>query len=165
MAVTGCQHGGGAAWLVHRHTHLASLINLQQSAQARHNAPSKCRQTLWFSQSSGGCQDLLQPPATSFQLANLRIRAHRHGHAGEQTSLGQFGFGAIVVDVVALDGFQLGRIAGLAGAQNNAQCLVAQGFTNVAHQMQSSIFGLHHHIDESYGEIVWLGQQVASLLC
>lgn len=85
--------------------------------------------------------------------ADLLVGADGGGQRGEQLVAGQFRLGLVVVDVVAKNGFVLGRITRLTGAQHNTCGGQASLVADEIHQLQTGVFGLHHHIKQHQREV------------
>ncbi len=77
--------------------------------------------------------------------------------------LREFGFGAVVVDVVARQRVVLGGITRLAGAQHDAGGRQAQVAPDVVDQLEPGVGGFHHHVEQHHGDVGAVGQNVARL--
>ena len=101
------------------------------------------------------CDDLVQAAPAGADRADLFVRADRRRHRRKQLDAGQFGLGLVIVDVEIADGVDLGRVAGLAGAQDDAHVGQFQRFADVAHQVQAGVVLFHHHVEQDDGDIAF----------
>ena len=62
-------------------------------------------------------------------------------------------FSFVVVDVISGDDFTLGGLAGLAGAQDNADVRVVEFAPNEVNQLKPGLLGLHDHIEQHHGHV------------
>jgi len=112
-------------------------------------------------QPARGAHHLFQAALVRLDAAQLVEAAYRHRQAGEQAQLGQLGLGLVVVDVVAPYHLQLGGVAGLAGAQDDAQRLAAGQGAHALHQAQAGVGRLHHHVQQQHRDLgIGLDQQL-----
>lgn len=123
--------------------------DIQQGADLDDHPLGKVLQGAQPDQIRAGLNDQFQTPTAHLDLADLRVGTDGHGQTGEETHPRQFGLGAVVVDVVGTDGLDLGRIARLASAQNDADRVVVEFIANPADQLQPGIFRLHDHVEQN----------------
>ena len=121
-------------------------------------------QIVGLAQRQTGLQNPRQPRLSPLQQLNLGIGANGDNQTGEQALLCQLRLGFVIIDVVLLNGLQLGHIARLARAQDHADGGIAQHLTNMAHQLQARVLLLHHHINQGDRKIWVLRQQGLRLL-
>ena len=78
------------------------------------------------------------------------------GHdCGEQLGGGELGLFLVVVDVVVHHHLALGRLARLAGSQNDAHQGIVGSLADVLYEFQAGDFGFHHHVEQDDGN-VWM---------
>ena len=93
----------------------------------------------------------------------LLIAAQRRGQRGEQLVGGELGLGLVVVDVVLDDDAALRRLAGLAGAQDDAHGLVLDLVADEFDQFEACDVGLHDDVEQHGGDIGMIAHQFAAL--
>mmetsp|Transcript_15042 Transcript_15042/g.35591 ORF Transcript_15042/g.35591 Transcript_15042/m.35591 type:complete len:505 (+) Transcript_15042:298-1812(+) len=135
----------------------------QQGAELGDDALGKARQTAHARQRGAALDDHLQATAVGLQRTDLAVGAHRSRQHRVEPGAGQLGLGLVVVDVIGLHRLDLGRIAGLAGAQHDAHGVQAQAFADVANQLQAGILALHDDVEQHNGEVILAGEQLARL--
>ena len=81
------------------------------------------------------------------------MAAQRGGHRGEQLVGGELGLGLVVVDVVIDDDAALGRLAGLAGTQDDPHGLVLEIIADELDQTKAGGVGLHDDVEQHHGHV------------
>ena len=138
------------------------------SSAAAHTRPSgstPSRPAIWVIALGEGLQalvgnelvarrdDLLETAPVGVQPEQLVVGADRRGQAGKQLLLGQLAFGLVVVDVVAGDRLAFGRVAGLAGAQDDARVDELELVADHIDEAQAGVLALHHHIEQDHRDV------------
>ena len=103
------------------------------------------------------------PRLVSHHALELLIAAQRRGQRGEQLVGGEFGLRLVVVDVVVDDDAALGRLAGLAGAQDDADGLVLHLVADVFDEFEAGSVGLHDDVEQDGGDVGMRAHQFAAL--
>ncbi|MBN9423550.1 MAG: hypothetical protein J0I91_13890 [Candidatus Accumulibacter sp.] len=103
--------------------------------------------------------DQLQAVPALGDGADLAVGANRRGERRDEARQRQFGLRLVVVDVVFADDLQLGRVARLPGAQDDAQVAAAEFAANPADQRQPGILALHHHVEQEHRDVAVRAQQ------
>ena len=129
-------------------------LDAQQRAQLADHALREQVHAMQLAQFGAGAHHHLQTAAGLFVGAHLAVHAHGHRQAGEQAHAGEFGLGAVVVDVVVADGVELGRVARLPRAQDDAHRFAPQALAHVAHHLQAGMVRLHHHVQQDHGQVL-----------
>ncbi|MFT3848029.1 MAG: hypothetical protein QM739_04950 [Propionivibrio sp.] len=129
------------------------LGHAEQRAELRDDAFGKADEPARAAQFGARRDDQLESAPVRLQAVNLRVRADGDGQAGEQADAREFRLGLVVVDVVGADGLDLRRVAGLAGAQDDAQRLIAELLADEADELQAGIRRFHHHVEQHDGEV------------
>ena len=93
----------------------------------------------------------------------LLIAAQRRGQRGEQLVGRQLGLRLVVVDVVLDDDAAFRRLAGLPGAQDDADGLVPDFVADEFDQIESRGVGLHDDVEQHRGDIGMGAHQFAAL--
>jgi len=135
----------------------------QQRGDLRQHAGGKVVHAVQRHQLGAGVDDLVQAAPAVADLANLFVGAYRRRDGGEQLDAGQLGLGLVVVDVVVADGVDFRRVAGLAGAQDDAHVGQFQRFADVAHQVQAGVVLFHHHVEQDDGDVLLMLEHFAGL--
>ena len=133
----------------------------QQGAQLRDDAFGEAVDAVHAAQLGAGLDDQLEPLAVGLECADLAVGADGGRQHGVQPRAGQLRLGLVVVDVVGLDGLDLGRVARLAGAQHDAHGAQLELVTDESHQLQAGVLGFHHHVQQHDGEVGLAGEHVA----
>ena len=107
--------------------------------------------------------DLFQVRARARLLAQLRVGTQGDRQRGIELGLGQLALGLVVVDVVLADGLDLGRIPGLAGAQDDACAVQAEFAPDPGDDVQAGGGCLHHHVEQHHGNVRLHGQHAQGL--
>ncbi len=97
--------------------------------------------------------DALQPPSAALERHDIGVGAQRGDRRREQLLCGELGLRLVVVDVVVDDHLTLRRLAGLSGAQDNAELRVAHLLANFAYQLQPGIIVLHDDVEQDHRDI------------
>ena len=92
----------------------------------------------------------------------LLVAAQRRGQRGEQLVGGEFGLGLVVVDVVLDDDAPLRRLAGLAGAQDDADGLVLDLVADIFDELEAGDVGLHDDVEQDRGDVRVRAHQLAA---
>ncbi len=100
-----------------------------------------------------GVDDDLQPAPGLHQPLELLVASKRRGQSGEELVGGQLRLRLVVVDVVVDDDPALGRLPGLAGAQNDADRLVLQLLAHELDKLQPRPFRLHDDVKQDDGHV------------
>ena len=87
----------------------------------------------------------------------------RRRERGEQLVGGELGLRLVVVDVVVDDDAPLGRLARLAGAQDDAHRLVLQLLADVLDELEPRALRLHHHVEQDDGHVRMAVEELARL--
>jgi hypothetical protein len=111
----------------------------------------------------GRVDDDLQPAPRLAEALQLLVAAQGRRHGGEELLGRQFRLGLVVVDVVVDDDALFGRLAGLAGAQDDAHRLVLQLLADDVDEVEAGAVGLHHHVEEHDGRVGVPAQEFAPL--
>ena len=111
-------------------------------------------------QLAAGRHDALEPMPAGLAAAKLVVGPAGRGEHGEQLVARQLALGLVVVDVVAADGLDFRRIAGLTGAQHDAQIDESQFAPDRRHDVQPGGQRLHHHIEEDDGDVGFAAQAI-----
>ena len=107
--------------------------------------------------------DHFQPLPAAGDRAYLVIGPDCGGQHGQQAGLRQFGLGAVVVDLEIGNDRQFRRVAGLAGAQDDAQ-FGKTGGAQVADKVQPGGGRFHDHVDQRRGDIVMAADRFPGFL-
>ncbi len=97
---------------------------------------------------AGRFEDDLEPAAGLDHALKLLIAAQRRGQRGEQLVGRQLGLRLVVVDVVIDDDLPLRRLAGLAGAQDDADGVVLEFLADELDEIEARGVGLHDDVEQ-----------------
>ncbi len=92
----------------------------------------------------------------------LLIAAQRRGQRGEQLVGGELGLRLVVVDVVLDDDAALGRLSGLAGAQDDADGFVLELVADVLDEVQPCDVGFHDDVEQHGRDVGIVAHQGAA---
>ena len=141
----------------------AGAIDVEQRGDLGQHAFGQPLHRLEVVQRRGGVDDDFEPAPGLHHALELLIAAQRRGQRGEQLVGGQLGLGLVVVDVVVDDHPPLRRLAGLAGAQDDAHGLVAQLVADEFDQIEAGGVGLHDDVEQHRGDVGMRPHQLAAL--
>ncbi len=116
-----------------------------------------------FHQIGGGADDQLQAAPVFGEGAQLLVGAQGGADHGDQPAVGQFGLGAIIVDVVFVDDGQFRGVARLAGAQDDPAFRQPQLVADITDQVEAGLIGFHHHVHQGDSDVGMLAQLLARL--
>ncbi len=137
-------------------TDQAFRLDAQQRAQLADHALCEQVHAVQLAQVGAGAHHHLQAPTRLLVRAHLAVDANGHRQAGEKPHPRQLRLGAVVVDVVVTDGVELGRVARLTGAQDDAQRFALERVAHVVHELEPGVVRLHHHIQQDDGQVLVL---------
>jgi hypothetical protein len=150
---------GRVGTVMHQHQALRQAV--EQRAQCGQGPFRVTRQRAAVAELVGGLDHMLQAAAAVLQLADLLVGADGCGQHRVQTGARQLRLGLVVVDVERAHGLDLGRIAGLAGAQHDADGVAVAVGADEAHQLQTGVVALHHHVEQSHRQVGFAADQLA----
>ena len=113
-------------------------------------------------QRRGGVDDDFQPAPGLHHALELLVAAQGGGQRGEQLVGGQLGLRLVVVDVVLDDDAALGRLAGLAGAQDDADGLVLDVVADVLDEVEAGDVGFHDDVEQHGRDVGVVAHQGAA---
>ena len=140
----------------------AGAIDVEQRGELRQHALGEALHRLEVVQSGGGVDDDFQPAPGLHHALELLVAAQRRGQRGEQLVGRQFGLGLVVVDVVLDDDAALRRLAGLAGAQDDADGLVLEFAADVFDEFEAGDVGLHDDVEQHGRDVGVVAHQRAA---
>jgi hypothetical protein len=126
----------------------AGAIDVEQRGDLRQDALGEPLHRLEVVEGGSRIDDDLQPAPGLHHALELLVAAQRRGQRGEQLVGSELGLGLVVVDVVVDDDPSLRRLAGLAGAQDDADGLVLQFVADVFNQLKPGRVGLHDDVEQ-----------------
>ena len=138
-------------------------VHADQAGNLRDDAFGKRAQALFGTELVAGRDDFFQPPPVGVQPQQLVVRTNGSRKGGEQLVLRQLALGLVVVDVVACNRVCFRRMAGLAGAQNDARVQHLELLTDHAHGAQASVIAFHHHVEQDDSDVPLALQQLQRL--
>src|SRR5262249_19221908 len=88
----------------------------------------------------------------------LLVAAQCRRQRGEQLVGGELGLRLVVVDIIVDDDTPLRRLAGLAGAQNDAYGFVLERVANIMNEIETGAVGLHNDVEQYRSDVRMPGQ-------
>ena len=131
----------------------AGAIDIEQRGDLGQHAFGEPLHRFEIVQGRGGVDDDFQPAPGLHHALELLIAAQRRGQRGEQLVGGQLGLRLVVVDVVLDDDAALGRLSGLAGAQDDADGLVPEFVADVFDEIEAGGVGFHDDVEQHGGDV------------
>ena len=108
--------------------------------------------------------DQFQPAPVFGQGMQLIVGTQGGADRGNEPGVGQFGFGAVVIDIVFVDDGQFRRVTRLPGAQDDSAFRHMQFVAEIPHQFEAGLLGLHHDVHQRHGNIRMHAQLHSRLL-
>ena len=136
-----------------RGAHQPLGLDAQQAGELGDHALGEGLQALIGNELVARRDDLLETAPVGVQPEQLVVGADRRGQGGEQLLLGQLALGLVIVDVVAGDRLALRRVAGLAGAQDDACIDELELVADHIDEAQAGVLALHHHIQQDHRDV------------
>ena len=140
----------------------AGAVDIEQRGELRQHALGEPLHRLEVVQRRGGVDDDLEPAPGLHHALELLVAAQRRGQRGEQLVGGELGLRLVVVDVVLDDDAPLRRLAGLAGAQDDADGLVLEFVADVFDELEAGDVGLHDDVEQHGGDVGLCAHQLAA---
>ena len=165
VAAGACQHGklvAGLVAVVAQHQD-AGAIDVEQRGELRQHALGEPLHRFEVVERRGGVDDDLEPAPGLHHALELLVAAQRRGQRGEQLVGGQLGLRLVVVDVVLDDDAPLRRLAGLAGAQDDADGLVVDFVADIFDEVEAGDIGFHDDVEQHGRDVGIVAHQRAAL--
>ena len=140
----------------------AAALDIEQRRDLRQHAFRQALDRFEIVERRGALDDHLEAAAGLDHAQELLIAPQRRRERGEELVGGQLGLCLVVIDVVVDDHAPLRRLAGLAGAQDDANRLVLELRADVIHQLEAGIVGLHHDVEENDGDVLGGAHELAA---
>ena len=141
----------------------AGAFDRHQRGELRQHAFGEALQRALVEERRRRVDDDLEPAARLHQPQQLLVAAERRRQRGEELVGGQLGLRLVVVDVVVDDDAALRRLAGLAGAQDDAHGLVLQLLADELHELEPRPLRLHHHVEQDHRHVGMAAEELARL--
>ena len=142
----------------------AGAFDVEQRGDLRQHALGEALHGAEIEQAPGGVDDDLEPAAGLDHALELEMAAQRRRQRREELVGGELGLRLVVVDVVVDDHPPLRRLAGLAGAQDDADGLVPELVADVVDELEPGALALHDDVEQHHRDVRMLAQELAAFL-
>jgi hypothetical protein len=130
-----------------------ALLGADERGELVEHAGDELVDRLALEQRGGGADDLLEAELVRLDGAQVAIRADGADDGGGQALGGDLGLVAVVVDVVVEHHPLLGRVAGLPGAQDDADARIPERAADPPHELEAGVLGLHDDVEQDHRDV------------